>query len=340
MSKRDPGPDFVRTVAAFSVSLFHFIWLVGEFHYFEFLSILSVELFFILSGYLLTYQISLVNNNRNLLITFYYRRWIRTIPLYLIGLGSFAILTNKNLGDFITSLFFLDVFVVQREEALLYPISWSLCVEELFYLLFPLFCVTFLKSKSLAFKALFFILILNIQKIGLIFIFEPQEILFRISAICRIDAIALGVLLHQFTHSKAFTSTKQIISLLSIACVYLAFSSYLYLTRAQYFDYFFIFCVPAGTLFLYLTLSSTGSWLCQNQHISRINQFFANLSYPMYLFHLHLIALSRPLAESFGITAVLVAYFIILLPVSYYIHKYIEHPLNEMRPAYPTSHEK
>ena len=79
--------NIYRYFAALIVCISHFIFYLNKSIYSEFTSILGVELFFVLSGFVLTPQILRLEKNlkKNLKI-FLIRRWIRTIPPYLVAL--------------------------------------------------------------------------------------------------------------------------------------------------------------------------------------------------------------------------------------------------------------
>jgi peptidoglycan/LPS O-acetylase OafA/YrhL len=125
--------DFVRFLAFFVVFLFH----LDDKRYAY--GILGVPLFFVISGFLIT-RLLLIHETGQLgqdLRIFYARRTLRIFPLYyatllvLLALGElprpwwyFAYL--KNVDFFLTNEW-------SRRAHL-----WSLCVEEQFYLLFPL----------------------------------------------------------------------------------------------------------------------------------------------------------------------------------------------------------
>jgi peptidoglycan/LPS O-acetylase OafA/YrhL len=88
--QRIPALDLLRGFAALAVAVPHFfmftraqpslIW--------ETLSISAVDVFFVLSGFVLGYQILLCAERRDFatLSTFLMRRWMRTIPSYLFAL--------------------------------------------------------------------------------------------------------------------------------------------------------------------------------------------------------------------------------------------------------------
>ena len=104
----------------------------------------GVELFFVLSGFLIG-QILLRENSAlahaSRLTTFYIRRWLRTLPLFalflMLNLVLEALVLHRQIppSEVLSHGLFLSTFA--RNNVLFFPESWSLAVEEWFYLLFP-----------------------------------------------------------------------------------------------------------------------------------------------------------------------------------------------------------
>jgi peptidoglycan/LPS O-acetylase OafA/YrhL len=129
-NKRNFGLDMLRAMAIAGVFLAHgvtMLWPLG----------LGVDLFFVLSGFLIgRIYFRWRTENRFHLGRFWVERWWRTLPPYLAALGLFALVERwipSNPVDW-HYLFFLQNFTGIKGFA---P-SWSLCVEEHFYLLLPL----------------------------------------------------------------------------------------------------------------------------------------------------------------------------------------------------------
>jgi peptidoglycan/LPS O-acetylase OafA/YrhL len=136
--------DFLRGVAALSVTIPHFFMFqhIGD-RLAEAVSILGVEVFFVLSGYVLAPQIVFFvierPNIRNLGV-FLVRRWMRTIPPYLIALLLISASAHELwTPDFFHYAFYIQNFARQSNANDYFSIAWSLSVEEWFYLIFPPF---------------------------------------------------------------------------------------------------------------------------------------------------------------------------------------------------------
>lgn len=104
----------------------------------------GVELFFVLSGFLIG-QILLRENvalgRVSRLAIFYIRRWFRTLPLFWLFLAINVALERQlrghglSLAEVLTHGVFLRTLV--HNEITFFAESWSLAIEEWFYLLFP-----------------------------------------------------------------------------------------------------------------------------------------------------------------------------------------------------------
>ena len=68
---------------------------------------------------------------------FLVRRWMRTIPPYVVALIVIAMLTgNLMTADFVRYLFYVENLFRSANHVDFYPVAWSLAVEEWFYVLF------------------------------------------------------------------------------------------------------------------------------------------------------------------------------------------------------------
>ena len=143
--------DFLRSCAILGVLAFHFsrstyLPLVGSDNFFSRLPVISygrvgVDLFFVLSGYLIGKQLwrELSRTGTINLGRFVLRRGLRIWPLYYAVL-AFVVLQKQQLipasleGGW-ANLFFLSNYFSQFD---IVPGSWSLLIEEQFYVAAPL----------------------------------------------------------------------------------------------------------------------------------------------------------------------------------------------------------
>ena len=143
------GLDLLRGICGYFVAICHYQWLVKKIDYYEYISILFVEFFFILSGFVLAPQLIKIIFEKKHIATFFYRRWMRTIPLYLLSLLLVSIITNNIFNkDFFLYLFFLNKTLPNLLDNDYYTVAWSLAVEEYFYIIFPLLIKLFFNSNN------------------------------------------------------------------------------------------------------------------------------------------------------------------------------------------------
>jgi peptidoglycan/LPS O-acetylase OafA/YrhL len=137
------GLDFIRALAITAVLLSHFVGAA------EPLGVMGVELFFVLSGFLVGgIFLKIATDKGNVtfgdIAKFWKRRWWRTLPNYFLFLAFFAVMawfsgTIPPPPQFLSYLVFLQNWLWRPFE--FFAVSWSLSVEEWFYLLLPLFVV-------------------------------------------------------------------------------------------------------------------------------------------------------------------------------------------------------
>jgi peptidoglycan/LPS O-acetylase OafA/YrhL len=143
MSSRDANIDLIRASAIGLVLIHHvaqYLPLLPETaHRFTSLGAYGVDLFFVLSGWLIgrLYWLEAQRDGSVSLLRFWARRWFRTVPPYLLVLPIAFAGAHFSRGEPFqwTYLLFLQNY---QEKIPFFLVSWSLCIEEHFYLLLPL----------------------------------------------------------------------------------------------------------------------------------------------------------------------------------------------------------
>jgi peptidoglycan/LPS O-acetylase OafA/YrhL len=142
--ERKPGLDLLRAIAILWVMPFH-SYIAGYMGggVLRWSGWMGVDLFFALSGFLIGSQIfnALVSRGSVDFVDFYLRRGFRTLPPYFVVLGIYVAWPSMReepgmmpLWQFLT--YVVNLFIDPNRGA--FSHAWSLCVEEQFYLLFPL----------------------------------------------------------------------------------------------------------------------------------------------------------------------------------------------------------
>ncbi|MFL1405674.1 acyltransferase family protein [Marinobacter sp. M1N3S26] len=123
---------------------------------------MGVDLFFVLSGWLLGSQLFKEMESGEINVQrFWIRRWMRTLPAYYVVLlytMAQQVLTKESPATPWTYFFFLQNYDYPLE---IFSVSWSLAVEEQFYLFiapFLAFTIYFRPNTRLAMLLLIFIL--------------------------------------------------------------------------------------------------------------------------------------------------------------------------------------
>lgn len=148
MLKREmPGLDALRGVAVLAVVFYHGLhwWLPPAISIspgVKYLSLLAspgwlgVNLFFVLSGFLITGILLDTRTHPNYWKSFYTRRALRILPLYLVTLLILRFYSGVSWMYFFLCLFYMANFTWARFGVGYGPL-WSLAVEEQFYLVWP-----------------------------------------------------------------------------------------------------------------------------------------------------------------------------------------------------------
>lgn len=311
MKERNIGLDILRAWAIILVVLGHGNHLFPKEirsytalpHYID-----GVSIFFVLSGFLIggiiinkfliKDKLSFLNLKEFLL-----RRWYRTLPLYFIILTlEIALYFDEWNFDF-TFFFFLQNLYYPQSN--FFPVSWSLSVEEWFYLVFPsvLFIIsifTRITQKKFLFTILFFLFVPILLR-SLIFQNNNEIINFdreiRKVVLYRFDSIMYGVLLaYIFKFKKEILqNNKYKFLIISIILSFILFLNhlkswfgiyYLDLTILNSESYKFIFKFNVESMVVFFLIPYL-FFLNLNKYsiLIKIITFISKVSYSLYLFH-------------------------------------------------------
>jgi peptidoglycan/LPS O-acetylase OafA/YrhL len=143
-TRRFDGLDTLRAIAIVLVFMYHYQVFVSREATFGLGSTLGwtgVDLFFVLSGYLIGNQIfsGLAKGETLSLKAFYIRRFLRTLPNFYVVLALFFLFPAVMGGRTPPPLWRFLTFTqnIGLEPGTAFSHAWSLCIEEQFYLLLP-----------------------------------------------------------------------------------------------------------------------------------------------------------------------------------------------------------
>ncbi|HTD95356.1 MAG TPA: acyltransferase [Edaphobacter sp.] len=262
----------------------------------------GVQIFFVVSGFLITSTTirrwgSLAQIN---LRDFYRLRFARIAPLLLLLLAVLSVLHLAHFKDFVVSqktgglgraLLAALTFHINWLEAhrgylpASWDILWSLSVEEMFYLFFPLFCRLFRRGRSILLPLLVFAVLGPFARSHA---FNPNPVWREYSFLGGMDAIAIGCLTALFvTRQHPSRALRWMLGSLGAALLLfsLCFSIHAYrwgLGR----NGLNMTILAAGTSMVIATLSRT-QW--RSPRILAPLAKLGQLSYEVYLTHVFIV---------------------------------------------------
>jgi len=356
------GLDTLRAAAIVLVLAYHYMVVVSGKNTFGFMTEIGwagVDLFFVLSGYLIGNQIlsPLAQGRSFSLKTFYIKRLLRTLPNYYFILAMYFIfplaLGGKETAPAWQFLIFTQNFGLRPGQTFTH--SWSLCIEEQFYLILPavaLLIASFKGSRRLGWIAIGAAVIAGMTVRGTawlryghnaISIYDYYEHIYY-SSFARFDELLPGVAIamlknfHGATYSKIMRKGNVLFvaGLAAVGTMLYLFSHFLEIA-----GYGFGFCMTTfgypllATSFAILTLSalSTNSML----HRIRVSgaASIALWSYAIYLAHKPIFKLAISPLTKMGIDTDSILGVGIIMTVSLFggwlLFRLVETPFMELR---------
>ena len=332
-----PEIDGLRALAVLPVVFFHagFSFFQGGF--------LGVEIIFVISGYLIT---SIILNDLSLgnfeISKFYERRARRILPaLFLVFLVSipiaFKTLLPRDLIVFgeslLTSSFFSSNFLFWREagyfdtETELKPLihTWSLSVEEQYYLLFPVFMIIIWKLGIRKISViLFLILCLSLSFSSWAAYYKPAANFYLLpfrgweilsGSLCAIYLFKINRTLKNKVYFDVF----------SFFGLFLILISLLYFDSNIPMPSFYSAPIVLGTM-LFIIFSENAKYskkLLTNKYLVSIGL----ISYSLYLWHQPLLAFSKNYVIGEISNILLIIVILISFVFAYASWRFLEQPM-------------
>jgi len=298
-----PALDGLRGIAILLVVIYHNFGFVNYF----FFGWLGVDLFFVISGFLITNILLDTVANRNYLKNFYSRRILRIFPLYYLSfLICLIIIESFNLDGteyyvknqlwFWTYLQnWLFIFKLPSDNLLVH--FWSLAVEEQFYLVWP-FIILWLKVPRKLFIIVTGVLLIVVSCRFLIWTYKIEKIsYFSLYTFTRIDGICVGCMVALIMRFKQnFLKHYSAVIVLILA----GFNFLFYFFNSQYeFTFPYLAMIGYTTFAVILGLlvyeTTTANTKIINILLSiPLLKFFGKISYGFYIFHWPVYILANP----------------------------------------------
>lgn len=317
--------------------------------------VFGVEIFFVLSGFLIGgILIKSLENECTLQVIkiFWIRRWFRTLPNYylflfinVVGFGMFSDSFNWNYQY----LFFLQNLAWMPER--FFSVSWSLAVEEWFYLIIPPFVyLSYLAKNSIknsilitALSIIFFVVLLRIY-CAITLEYKWNEEL-RMVVILRLDTLMYGVLLAYIAHYHQHLIKQIVKPATLIGFILLTIS---FITKLN--GYQETHPIVAALMFPLTAISFAcfipilSSWKkCSFNSLSKFITSISLWSYSLYLVHVPLLELSHLFVSKFINIyqtplniIVYICWLSLSVALSALIYRYWEQPTIKLREHFDT----
>lgn len=318
--------DYFRGFAGYGVAICHYYYYIYNLKHFEYLSFFFVEFFFILSGYVLTPQIIKVyNQNKNLKI-FFLRRWMRTIPLFILAVILYSILFKRFDLDTLKYFFLVQNFFPNFIEKEYISILWSLSIEEYFYLTFPILIILLSKIDINKLVKYFIITFLILNILGGFYLDSTD---LRINTFLRLDSIVYGICLRLYF---SFFNKKINLFILLLIITYFFFTYSRNFIEADFNKLekiLFIFNLKLLSIYFCLFFISLEKYF---KRLKSFGVLIANQTYSVYLFHLMFIYFFDNYFSTSQYN--IIYYFLSIFIFSTIVYNLFEKPINTLRPKF------
>lgn len=335
-----PNLDSLRGFAVLLVLWQHLPWgVLGEFEAhirkMVFPGALGVEVFFILSGFLITRILIKTRQSKTPLRFFYFRRACRILPIYYLTLIVCYFFWPLS-SVFYAATFTINIPFHEISDALkgAYTHLWSLSVEEHFYLFWPLLVLS-LSTRHLIITAVGLGIVsyaLMISTVNSTWGMSDSESFWRTYGVSwnRMYSLLIGSLFAVFQNSLLVTNKLRLIALsLILTWAVFFFLNYpMPLFRGERAVYHLTAALPLATAIFLLAIDSYNrktAFTAPTGFLSSIGK----ISYGMYIFHLPVFTFFGIfLAESgFEIFPEVVLALSFTFLISVFSYRYIESPV-------------
>jgi peptidoglycan/LPS O-acetylase OafA/YrhL len=336
--------DGLRAYAVISVILFHLGWFPNGY--------LGVDIFFVISGYLITKIVySETEKNKFSILKFYERRIRRIIPLLLFtsfvalilgvllmlpddleNLAQSVIASNFSLNNILMYITSADYWAVANDYKPLMH-TWSLGIEEQFYLLYP-FLFFFLKGKRIRF-ILYVLIGLAIASLFLFFIQDNAASKFFFIQYRFFELATGGLCAIIFKNEKLDGSGKgKILDKLynsNFLLILILFLIFILISGNVFSNEMKVVAVTVITS-LVLVLGEKGTKNSRIYHFIAASNpvvFVGKISFSLYMWHQILLAFGRyTLIEKYELINAIIV-LIITFILSYLTWRWIENPFRD-----------
>ena len=315
------------------------------------LGVIGVELFFVLSGFLIGRQLLDVGEGKQQVGNFWVRRWFRTLPNYylflLVNVLLYVYVFQRPAGEFSLIVFSHNLY--SPFGTAFFAESWSLAVEEWFYLLAPLLVVGVASALPRQHRKIS-VLVAMIAVIVVCTaarmwaaqtIITPIDSSLRKIVLLRLDALAFGVLLAWLERYRpdSLASVARawwlgalglIVSIAYLACLSEELAFFGPPQGSAHWLAPLLFTLLPVVCALLLTRTQA---IALEEHAWIRNQ--SQWSYSMYLLHFPLLLLLLHFFKGFGSAITLafafVGWYLLTIVGAWAIYRWFEKPTTDLR---------
>ena len=352
---RQPALDGLRGVAILLILAHHWlVWdwpaplgsMVSRLQGFLGLSWAGVDLFFVLSGFLIGGILMDQRGSPNYFRTFWLRRFFRIAPVFVLFLSVYwlgsrvwPVFPPSSAPLAVHAAFLTNFWIAKGNfwDSSYLSLLWSLAIEEQVYLVLP-FVVRFISPRLLAALAAAQLVVSPLLRVA-IFLHRPSEVQLASHVLmpCRADAFAIGLLIALLVRRPAlletvrrgralFTATGLI---LAIGLAWLTAFNPGYGTGIMCAAGYSVIIAAAGWLLLAASLPGPVAGFLSHPLL----RMFGRWSYFLYLFHRLAAVLARNLVQGLDLgsfwqfAAVTLIATVIALTAAALSFRFFEQPL-------------
>ena len=306
-----PVLDGLRGLAILLVVIYHNF----DFTNYFFFGWLGVDLFFVLSGFLITDILLRTLDHPNFLRNFYTRRILRIFPLYYLALFLILIILpffkslRLDLSYYEDHQVWLWTYLQNWLYTFKHPFGskillhfWSLAVEEQFYLLWPITILLIKKPKVLFVIAIGLLISVGVTRFVLWNLHLKDFAYANFFLFTRIDGICVGcmlALLIRIDINYLRRKTALIILILAVFNFLFYFFNNKYSPGSPFLAFvgYTTFAILFGLLVYEGVIGKIK--IVEKAFNNRVMKFFGKISYGLYVYHWPVYVLLFPLFKKF-----------------------------------------
>lgn len=354
------GLDHLRTLAITLVFIFHYSRLFPHPGWMDLVSKFGwtgVDLFFVLSGYLISSQLfeGIATQNTIRSKEFFLKRLFRIVPPYIVVVATYFCFPYVHEREGLAPLwkyltFTLNLGLDLRTQGT-FSHAWSLCIEEQFYLILPLILI-FLVQFNLFKKSYWILIVLFLAGFVIRYVAYNQFVLPHIEeedswaywyrqiyypTYCRLDGLLVGVAIAALLQFKPrikerlsqYGNLLLLLSFFILVCAYFICMDEESITATVYGFPF----VSLGYGVMVLAAVCERSVLYKFRLVA--TSFIASWSYAVYLVHKFVIHIAQDQFAKFKLSKDSTVMFLIctltVLAVAWAMNKIVERPFLKLR---------